>query len=203
MSIITLETPLSHLYKLSIPCIYAIRCDESMSVYVSHTTNLLVAVGRIFERIDTQEYRGLKHDLQHHTVHIDVLSTEYSVLEDSSIKKMHTSNYASQYKQRGYAFYKPTNLVQYKIDRGIKLWQLKSFFVVDLVNSRNDRILVGAFKSKREMDRFCNLYYPNDTVNGFYYANNELTNKLRQLYNNENIERNERSEYRRNVEVVE
>lgn len=182
----TTDLKLETFMDLSISCIYAFRCDRSMKVYVSHTSNLLIAIGRISSAIDTSEYAALKHDMP--DVVIDILCTDASILEDNRLKKLHTSNYANEYKQKGYALYRPTNLVQYKIDRGIKVWKLKAFYVVDLINSRNDRILVGAFKSKREMDSFCKQYYPNDTITGFYYANNHWTNEWRSLYSNDLIE---------------
>ena len=199
----TLEISANDILKLSMPCIYALRCDDSRYVYVSYSSCLMSSVARILERIETPEFTALKYDIDNNKVVIDILCTSSAVLNDKSVTKLHTSNYAEEYKNNGYKFYRPTNLVKYRVNKMATTWKLKSFFVVELINSRHDRILVGVFKSKREMDKFCNRYYPNDTITGFYYANNEWTNEYRSLYTNDDIERNEQSEYRRNVEIGE
>jgi hypothetical protein len=180
---------MSDALKLGVACIYAVRCDVTRMVYVSYTTNLLVAIGRLVERMGTAELSRMKYDAENHEVVIDVLCTDIDILQNKKMTKLYTSNYANEYKDRGYSLYKPTNLVQYKLEKSIQIVnRLVALYMVNIVNSRNDKILVGAFRTKREMEEFCSLYYPNDSIKGFYCANNEDTQKLLPIYHRETLE---------------
>jgi len=184
-----LEIGITDVLKLNVACVYALYSDSTKMVHVSHTTNLLIALGRLLSDMDASVYGGLKYDVMNDQVKLKILTTQPEVVDDKRMIKLHASLYMDKFKQQGYTAYKPTNLVKYKIRKSIKVLQLKAFYVVDLVNSRNDKILVGVFRNKREMDQFLKQYYPNDNISGFYYANNQWTNQWRNLYTNDPVER--------------
>lgn len=183
-----LETPIDNVLNLGIACVFALYCDSPKKVYVSHTSNLLVALGRITSDWDSPSYGGMKYDASNNNLVLKILTTNPEIVDEKRMAKLHTSLYAEEYIKNGYTLYKPTNLVKYNIRKSIKVWRLKAFYVVDLVNSRNDKILVGVFNTKRDMDKFLKEYYPNDIITGFYYANNHWTNTLRNLYTNDPVE---------------
>jgi hypothetical protein len=174
----TVRYGFNDLYKLAIACIYAIECPSSGHVFVSYSKNLMATLGRIIG--DIESYGRLRHDIADASVVI--LCTDASVLDDTKLSRLKVSLYAEQYKSKGYQFYKPTNLVKYKVDVKIFAGPAKAWYVVDLVNSRNEKILVGVFDRKIMCDDFLDKYYPNGVVTNFYCSNNELTVKWKQLY---------------------
>lgn len=179
----TIRYGINDLYKLTEPCIYAIRNDGSKLVYVGYSKNLLASLGRILG--DVESYGSLKNDIP--TAYVQVLCTDASVLDSVKLTRLNVSLYAQQYKDAGYSFYKPTNLVKYKVDVKIYANQCQAFYVVDLVNSRNEKILVGVFTKAEEYKSFVSKYYPDDTVTHFYSANNPLTKQWRELYDNQDV----------------
>lgn len=179
----TIRYTVNDLYKLTEPCIYAIKSDESKKVYVGYSKNLLTSLGRILG--DVESYGSLKDDLS--TATIEVLCTDALILKDVKLTRFNVSLYAEQYINSGYTFYKPTNLVKYKLDVKIYANNYAAYYVVDLVNSRNEKILVGVFDKKSQCDSFLALYYPDNIVRHFYTANNPLTKKWRDLYDNQDV----------------
>lgn len=166
------------LQKLSVACIYAIKCDDSRFVYVGYSKNLLNSLGRIMG--DIESYGSLKFDVA--KAHVDILSTDPAILDSVKLTRLKVSLYAQQYKDSGYQFYKPTNLVKYRVDVKIYASNCKAWYVIDLINSRNEKILVGVFDKKDACDAFLNKYYPDGIVSHFYAANNKDTIEWRNKY---------------------
>jgi len=171
-SLITLDT----LLPLNIECLYAIRNDDSMKVHVSYSANLLVSLGRIMSDISNNEYKLLKEDIETST--IDILTTDSVILSDVKMKRLHTTLYTEQYKSKGYKLYKPSRSVKYTLRVCIKSHRHVGYFVVELVNARNDILVVGVFENKINLDTFINKYYPNEVVTGFYYDTGILTKEF-------------------------
>lgn len=187
MNTIKLPDSITHsfndLYKLSVACIYAIKCDATKKVYVGYSKNLLTSLGRIMD--DVVSYGTLKNDIDRAS--IEILCTDASILNSTKITRLNVSLYAQQYKDAGYSFYKPTNLVNYRVDVKIYASNYKAWYVVDLINSRNEKILVGVFDREKECKAFLNQYYPDGKVTHFYSANNKYTIEWRDKYDDQTV----------------
>lgn len=170
--ILSLDT----LLLLNLGGLFAIRNDDSMKVHVSYSTNILVSLGRILSDSSKDEFKLLKEDIE--TSKIDILTTDSHILSDVKMKKLYTTLYTEQYKSNGYTLYKPSRSVQYTLRTCIKSYRHTAYLVVELVNARNDILIVGVFPNKRECNAFIDKYYPGEVVTGFFYDSSDLTKEL-------------------------
>lgn len=167
-SILTLDK----LQTLNLACVFAIRNDANMKVHVSHSTNLLTSISRIMSNNYNKEFGTLNEDIE--TCTIDILTSDVKILDDVKKRKLVTSNYAEHYKSLGYSLYKPTNAVKYKVDICVRVFKNTSYYVVELVNTRKDKFVVGVFDNKKDTYNFTDMYYPNGVVSGLFYNTNSV-----------------------------
>jgi hypothetical protein len=165
---------LDTLLPLTLGCLFAIRNDKDMKVYVSYGKNLLTSLNRIVSNLDTAEFSMFKANLE--TTQIDILSTDSDILSSVSLMRLHCGNYEEQYKRQGYSLYKPSLLVKYKLRVAIRTTRSDTaFFCVELVNSRDEVTLMGAFSTKAKCNNFIDTYYPQNLVLGLYYDDGKDT----------------------------
>lgn len=179
-SVLSLDT----LSLLNIECLYALRNDGSMKVHVSYSTNLLVSLGRIMSKLlinpNDREFGLMTSDIE--TSVIDILTTDINIISDKKMKKLYTTLYTEQYKDKGYSLYKPSKNVKYDLRVCVKSYRRTAYYVVELVNARNDILVMGVFPNKVTLNGFIETYYPDNKVTGFHYDTSELTLSLSKFF---------------------
>lgn len=154
---------------LSVPkgCVYALVCHESKRFVVAYTDHLMGVLYRVSKDLETPKYTGIKNDIEK----IRIVVLEVGV-QNNKDKKIHIASYVDKYIALGYTQYFPSNLVRYSVHTDITTRGPSDYFVVYLKDKRSNKITVGLFKKKSEMDKFINEYYPGMLCTGIYYANN-------------------------------
>ena len=162
--------PLQHYISLPKFCIYALICDETKRVLVGYSKNLLTSISRLNQDLETPKYMQLKNDID--KVYIKVLEVG---VQDKD-RKIKVNNYVNNYLSLGYTLYCSSNLVKYTVHTEIMTISKNIFLVAFLKDKRCNKIIVGIFKTKNELNKFINTYYPNNVCTGIYYSNNIYTN---------------------------
>jgi hypothetical protein len=136
--------------------IYKIGNDISRNCMIGYTTNLYLALGRLFEniKVGNLEYKNLKEDLPN--VNIQILETGVKK-EDLKLRHSYWYNY---FKELNYRFYKDCNPLQYKLSTEFTSYRGRVCYFVYLKNKRKDKLLVGRFYKKKEMTNWIQKNYP-------------------------------------------
>jgi len=157
---------------LSLPreCIYALVCHESKRFLVGHTDHLMGALYRISKDLETPKYMQLKNDIEK----IEIVVHKVGV-QNNKDKKNLCRIYTDGYLTLGYSQYSPSNLVRYSVHTDTIAYKMHTYLVVYLRDRRCNKVIVGLFRKKSEMDKFINDYYPDMSCKGIYYADNMYT----------------------------
>jgi hypothetical protein len=171
---ITKEYAVDNLYKkalsLSRNCIYVFVHHGSKRFMIGHTNNLLNALARIGNDLETPKYLPLKNDMEE----VDIQILEENI-DDVHTRKILVSKHRMNYIGKGYKEYFPSNFVKYTLHTEIVEINNKALFMAYLRDTRKNKVLVGLFDNKDEMSIFLDTYYKDNMVRGIYYANNEDT----------------------------
>jgi len=168
---------LKDMYEMKKGCIFVLLCDESKRFWVGHTNNLLNAIARICNDLETHKYVLMKEDIE--KIQIKVVEDD---VEDEQLRRIRVALYVSHYESLGYTLYAPSNLVRYKVKTNIIRMNKYTKFIVYLTSGRRNDVVVGVFSKKREMDDFLNTYYPDNVVKGIFYSSNDLTTNYLKKY---------------------
>jgi len=160
---------------LSLPreCIYALVCHETKRYLVGYTEHLMGALYRISKDLETPKYVHLKNDIDK----VEIVVLEVGVQNNNKNKKTQIRLYTDNYLSQGYTQYSPSNLVRYSVHTDTIAFKMHTYLVVYLKDRRCNKVIVGLFKKKSEMDKFINDYYPEMKCNGVYYSDNDYTNR--------------------------
>lgn len=159
---------LKELLKLSVSGVWGFINPTDKRIFISHSSNILSAISRNIQQIQDKSHscRKLLRDLPH--LQVTVFDVNLSA-KDRKIRSVHWLN---EYKQLGYTPYKDSIAVSYKLRTVItKNYEIQ----VQLVNKRNDKIIVGVFDKIDLATEFIQSTYPNNIVNRIIYSENSLT----------------------------
>ena len=143
-------------------------------IFISGSENILSAVSRNIEELLLKNHscRLLLQDIPN----LELIILETSVPKNQ--RKAKQSFCMDHYLSQGYSLYRTRKPVSYRITTAIS----NDYFVhVLLVNSRNDKIVVGVFDKMDDATQFITSHYNTSKIYNITYSKNNLT-KL--FYNN-------------------
>lgn len=146
------------------PGIWAFVNDIDRMVYLSYSNNILTSVSR-----NVRELTDKSHSSK--SLVKDKSKLQIQIIE-FNCDKAKLTYWLDYYKTKGYSLYRNNNgEVVYKTRIAITT----DFFVhVQLVNKRNDKIVVGVFSNMEEAKSFTQTYYSNK-IHKIVYSDNSLT----------------------------
>lgn len=149
---------------LNQPGVWAFVNDRDKIVYLSYSSNILSSVSR-----NTRELHDKSHPCRRMIQHKPILRFE---LLESNCQKAKLGYWIDFYRNKGYSFYRNRNgEVTYKA----RITITDEFLIhVQLVNRRNDKIVVGVFSDMEEAKSFTQTYYSNK-IHKIVYSDNPLT----------------------------
>lgn len=165
---------LKQLISYSIPGIWGLINKKDKRIFISGSENILSAVSRNIEELLLKNHscRNLLRDIP---------NLELIVLETNTPKnqrKAKQSFWMDHYLSQGYTLYRTKPPVSYRVTTAIT----QDYLIhVLLVNSRNDKIVVGVFDKMDHATQFITSHYNTSKIYNITYSQNNLT-KL--FYNN-------------------
>jgi hypothetical protein len=167
---------------LSKHCVYALVSEKNKKFAVGYAKHLFNALFVIYRDLETPKFKQLKNDIDD----IDIVVLEENIEKDNN-KKILCSKYVDMYKAKGYKQYYPSHFVRYTVHTELMEYKNRMFLTVYLKDKRCNKIIVGLFTKKKEMQAFLDLYYPNNTFNNIHYSINLDTSKYLKRLSKEDI----------------
>lgn len=164
-----LETLPVLLSKCPRKCLYALINESDKRIQVYKTSNFLYHIVRILNEIDHLNNRNLKDDIG--KIRLVILETVFTSTVSMNIKYR---NQIDKYRNLGYTFYKDSSIVNYNIKESYRQYKNKMYYMVELVNTRRDSVLLGVFRSASEARLFISTNYGNGIVD-IIVSDDELT----------------------------
>lgn len=147
--------------------IWGLVNEADRKIYLSYSNNILSSISRNISDLKSRCHscRDLNNDLSKLSIIIVERNTPSSQL------KLSLSNWMDNYRNNNYGLYREFIPVSYKLRKVVS----KDYLVhVLLVNSRNDKIVVGIFDKMDLADQFINTHYK-DNITKVIYSDNQLT----------------------------
>lgn len=138
--------------------VFGVISDSRREFYISHTSNLRTRIGLIIDDIEMYEDSRL-------VVFVDGI-------EDKKYKQMFAQYYVDKYVADGYknVSRNKCSYINYKVR--VQYAELFNEVWVVLVNKRNDKLVVGRFKTVDEANEYVRVYYPvGELVQPIYSTN--------------------------------
>jgi hypothetical protein len=160
------------LLNYSKPGIWGFFNEKDKRFFISHSNNILAAVSRNISQIQDKSHscRKLIRDLPNLNFVMLVQDTDESMSPKN--RKIRAQELTQAFIAKGYTSYSNKLVVAYKIRTVITTDYL---IQVQLVNKRNDKIVVGVFDKLDLAESFISTNYPNNTVSKVIYSDNNLT----------------------------
>lgn len=149
---------LSSIKNLPQNAVFGVISDSRREFYISHTSNLRTRIGLIIDDIEMYEDSRL-------VVFVDGI-------EDRRYKQMFAQYYVDKFVADGYRDIsgKRCDYINYKVR--VQYSELLNEVFVLLVNKRNDKLVVGRFKTVEEANEYVRVYYPvGELVQPIYSTN--------------------------------
>lgn len=139
--------------------VYALVNEVDKTVYVSYSTSVITSLARLIER--HRNDIGFRYKLGE-----DLSKFSFVVLEENDCRNtlmVRVGLYMRRYKNTGYTLLDERVPVEYRL-KVMKMDDGKSSskgLGLYLVSKRNSKILLGTFRTRKELESFQNEYYPN------------------------------------------
>lgn len=147
---------LKKLQELCIAGVFCIVHKRNKHVYIAYSSNILVAISRHLELLSKGNHPNKKLQRQFKSCEWMILETN---VKDNE-KMLRQQYWMDKYKQDGYNIYNNRNSVIYKVRTNVTGDLNTPYKVsVELVNRRNDKIVVGLFDSLLDANDFIETYY--------------------------------------------
>lgn len=149
---INLETSIQY----ATHCIYIISNDRSKTCLIGSSSNLYTTIGRLLEdlKLSNGQYKSLKDDLENVTISILETNLEKGLL------KLRQAHWIRTYRDKRYKFYKDISPLKYTLSIDLGFINHKLYYFVSLTNQSNDSRLIGRFSTKKEMNDWIGVSYP-------------------------------------------
>lgn len=155
---------------LVVPGIYSIEFEGK--VYIGLSKNVLKAFAEHIERIKKGSHDYIKCDAQN-------IETKLLEVESNSLnRKLKYNTWCEYYRNKGFTLVRDYTPIKFKVITRIK-HSNSCKVVVELVATRNDKIVVGVFNKVSYAEEFVNKYYPNGEVKKVVYCGNKETREYR------------------------
>jgi hypothetical protein len=140
--------------------VFGVISDFRREFYISHTSNLRTRIGLIIDDIELYEDSRL-------VVFLDGV-------EDRKYKQMFAQYYVDKFISDGYKNVSRNrcSYINYRVK--VQYSSLFNSALVLLVNKRNDKIIVGSFKTVEEANEYVTEYYKEGTLVQPIYATNKV-----------------------------
>lgn len=154
------STFLGDIKRLPQNAVFGVISDSRREFYISHTSNLRTRIGLIIDDIEIHEDSRL-------VVFADGI-------EDKKYKQMFAQYYVDKFILDGYknVSRNKCSYINYKVR--VQYSDLFNEAWVVLVNKRNDKLVVGRFKTVDEANEYVELYYPVGTLVQPIYSTNKV-----------------------------
>lgn len=138
--------------------VFGVINDSSMEFYISHTTNLRTRIGLVIDDIEIREDSRI-------VIFLDGV-------DDKRYKQLFAQYYINKFTEMGYVDVarKKCSYINYTVR--VQYSELLNEAWVVLVSKRNDKEVVGRFKTVEEANEYVRVYYPvGELVQPIYSTN--------------------------------
>lgn len=170
MSLDVHSSTLTDLYTLSVPGVYAVINESNKRIYIAYAANVGIAIATLIAKASNYELPidDLCKDIKLGIVSIKLLR---ECKGDTETLRGYAQMYVDNYKQLGYSMYRDITFIRYSVRTSITN---DYKIIVELVKTRNSKVLVGVFNNMIEANSFITEHYQG-TIYFPIYCNNSLT----------------------------
>lgn len=164
------SSTLNDLYSMSVPGVYAVINSSNKRIYIAYAANVSIAIATLLAKAANYELpiNDLCKDIELGIVSIKLLR---ECKGDTNILRGYAQMFVDKYKQLGYSMYRDITFIKYSVKTSITT---SNKVIVELVKTRNSKVLVGVFNNMIEANNFITenykepIYFP-------VYSSNDLT----------------------------
>lgn len=157
----------SNLVELNQPGVFALVHVRTKSMYISYSNNILKSVSEHLSHAKKGTHVNSNLNKQYKNLRLYIIE-----ICDYSNCKYQCAYWYKYYKDQGYNLYNKRKPVQYRVAIEIDIRTYK--VLVQLVNKRKERIVLGVFDKVQEAEQFALLVQSQEVIRPLY-ATNELT----------------------------
>lgn len=166
-----INTTLKDLIESSKPCIYALISPSSKKVMIRATKNLTNATNRLLNEYNKGLLvpQELENDIANSSLEIIALED----ICDDVMQAIRIDYWVDYYLSIGYSLYKEHRRNRYRFKYRLEMVDGNTFQYKTMLYLENSSksILIGIFDTIKDMNAFCNEYYPNKEIKSVVYHN--------------------------------